>query len=513
MNRIFLLTLLLVGSFSLFAQKKELEINKLNLDDFPKVTGTLRVRDPRISSTEKLSFEENGTKVPVSFAGIQASDSFAPNKLILFLVLRTGNEKSLDWYQNLLKKAINASNVSTGDQIAIASFNVASKSPRTFIYPQHLRFTDNVSSLSFQIDSLDTHPINKDFKGKNQVYLAINEALEMLENVRGNLPKGIVVLSDDRNMEPIFQGENPVDRSKKLDIPVYGLISQSGSMSFEIEDLCFQTYGDYFQVSPTEVTEAVGKIQQYLAQFQERHRGKYVPFSYTSTFIKDGEAHAVTVYYSKEQSYFVINAPSKNLVEWAEANPIQAILFLIAILGIVFLGLFLIKKEQKKRKLESEENAQRIEAMKTSQSASDLKLQQQNAEIQSIRLQEQKIQQEKALKQQQDAQNQADEIQFKKMLERGNLPWFEYTVGSEQGSYQIASPRLTIGRDGLSDWVIPHPTVSRKHVELTFLDYTYTLKDLDSSNGTLVNGQRISSIELRHGDVIQLGEAVLTFHI
>jgi hypothetical protein len=87
MNRIIIFLALFATSIS-FSQKKELEIKRLNLEDFPTVSGTLRVRDPKITSTEKLSFEENGKIIPVSFSSVQGSDSVVANKLILFLVLK-----------------------------------------------------------------------------------------------------------------------------------------------------------------------------------------------------------------------------------------------------------------------------------------------------------------------------------------------------------------------------------------------------------------------------------------
>jgi hypothetical protein len=87
MNRIIIILLALLTTSILFSQKKELEIKRLNLEDFPKVTGTLRVRDPKITSTEKLSFEENGKIIPVNFSSVQVSDSVASNKLILFKIL------------------------------------------------------------------------------------------------------------------------------------------------------------------------------------------------------------------------------------------------------------------------------------------------------------------------------------------------------------------------------------------------------------------------------------------
>ena len=103
------------------------------------------------------------------------------------MVLRSSNKNSLDDYQEILSNALNTSNINAGDQIAIASFNVATKNPRTFVYPQHPRFTDNISLLKLQIDSLDFHPANNEYRGQNQVYLAVNEALEMLENYNCNI--------------------------------------------------------------------------------------------------------------------------------------------------------------------------------------------------------------------------------------------------------------------------------------------------------------------------------------
>ncbi len=50
--------------------------------------------------------------------------------------------------------------------------------------------------------------------------------------------------------------------------------------------------------------------------------------------------------------------------------------------------------------------------------------------------------------------------------------------------------------------------VSRMHAEVRFADTGVTLVDLESANGTLVNGKRADPLDpvlLRHGDVIQIG--------
>jgi pSer/pThr/pTyr-binding forkhead associated (FHA) protein len=53
-------------------------------------------------------------------------------------------------------------------------------------------------------------------------------------------------------------------------------------------------------------------------------------------------------------------------------------------------------------------------------------------------------------------------------------------------------------------------TVSRHHARLELRDGRWFLVDLDSSNGTLVNGRRVHDVEVRPGDRIRLGAAGFT---
>jgi pSer/pThr/pTyr-binding forkhead associated (FHA) protein len=55
--------------------------------------------------------------------------------------------------------------------------------------------------------------------------------------------------------------------------------------------------------------------------------------------------------------------------------------------------------------------------------------------------------------------------------------------------------------------------MSRKHAVIKFKNGEYTIQDLNSSNGIIVNGQKQSEIILMHGDVIQIGQSMLTFMI
>jgi hypothetical protein len=71
---------------------------------------------------------------------------------------------------------------------------------------------------------------------------------------------------------------------------------------------------------------------------------------------------------------------------------------------------------------------------------------------------------------------------------------------------------LVIGRDSTNQIVLDVNFVSRKHAQLVILDSGQVLiKDLNSTNGTFVNGNRITEAYLRAGDVVKCGNAFLNW--
>lgn len=61
-----------------------------------------------------------------------------------------------------------------------------------------------------------------------------------------------------------------------------------------------------------------------------------------------------------------------------------------------------------------------------------------------------------------------------------------------------------IGRDSKVDIVLQGGHISRRHAALFLQDEQLWIKDLNSSNGTLVNGARITEQQLHHNDNIQI---------
>ena len=79
-------------------------------------------------------------------------------------------------------------------------------------------------------------------------------------------------------------------------------------------------------------------------------------------------------------------------------------------------------------------------------------------------------------------------------------------------SHNITSAQVTIGRErSVSDIALRDPNVSRRHAQLTFTGSDWSIEDLNSTNGTLVNNRRITRCPLRNGDLLTFGLSTFEF--
>ncbi len=81
-----------------------------------------------------------------------------------------------------------------------------------------------------------------------------------------------------------------------------------------------------------------------------------------------------------------------------------------------------------------------------------------------------------------------------------------------KGDLRLCSPLCRLGRMPDNDLCFNNDSVSGHHAEIDHLPGgAFQIRDLDSTNGTRVNGRRIQSQVLNHGDVVELGEVRLHF--
>lgn len=70
---------------------------------------------------------------------------------------------------------------------------------------------------------------------------------------------------------------------------------------------------------------------------------------------------------------------------------------------------------------------------------------------------------------------------------------------------------VTIGRGEDNTFQLAHPSVSTRHAEFRAEGGDYRLVDLGSTNGSRVNDEKITETILRNGDVVMLGNMILSY--
>jgi len=76
--------------------------------------------------------------------------------------------------------------------------------------------------------------------------------------------------------------------------------------------------------------------------------------------------------------------------------------------------------------------------------------------------------------------------------------------------FDLGKPRTTVGRNPSNDITLDDATVSGQHAVFLNLQNIY-VEDLNSTNGTLLNGKKVNKRQLEHGDIVRIGHHEMKF--
>ncbi len=103
------------------------------------------------------------------------------------------------------------------------------------------------------------------------------------------------------------------------------------------------------------------------------------------------------------------------------------------------------------------------------------------------------------------------DAKFKELFDFFHNPG-EKTVNISADAPRSGKTVWTFGRSTDCDFVYSTPKVSRLHCKIEYIDSHYYLTDLNSTNGTYLNGRRIERKErLFTGDIIGIGSEDIVF--
>ena len=88
-----------------------------------------------------------------------------------------------------------------------------------------------------------------------------------------------------------------------------------------------------------------------------------------------------------------------------------------------------------------------------------------------------------------------------------------FRPSGQRKDFPVINPVTVIGRGENCDLRVPLLSVSRRHCELRVQGLGLKVKDLASSNGTYVNNNRVTEVDLRAGDRLAVGPIVFTLQV
>lgn len=96
----------------------------------------------------------------------------------------------------------------------------------------------------------------------------------------------------------------------------------------------------------------------------------------------------------------------------------------------------------------------------------------------------------------------------------GSSGWLQIEGGPERGKFfNLDKGSLLLGRRAGCDIIFSDSSVSRRHAQIEWSRGQYSIIDLGSTNGTKVNGVRVTSRVLEPGDTVVLGATICTFKV
>lgn len=100
------------------------------------------------------------------------------------------------------------------------------------------------------------------------------------------------------------------------------------------------------------------------------------------------------------------------------------------------------------------------------------------------------------------------------LLSAPNIPALSLTRLGEEEGQSFSIPEVTIGRSDHSDFPIPNETVSNRHARLSYHHKQWWVEDLNSTNGSYLNDERLSTpTVIVSGDELRCGKVSLLIAI
>jgi hypothetical protein len=510
----------IINTFNGYAQEGYSVIES-NIDSFPNVKLKIQMKEnvEALDTDFKIS-DENGEALSFTMKSIADSETATTGRLIYFLIDASLYTDGLPI--NNMKLAVKEAigKAGDGDYINLGYFG-HERNDGDALTSAKTDFTDNFELLDSEVER-----INAGDSTQTDIYKAIFETIELMKRSDKSGQKILIVISgavDNKNS--VYNAGDIAKQANKNGTRVYTINykinNQFSPDPFKI--MATQTDGSSMNVTKSvDIKNAISDFLDAPAESEDNAIQQY-EFLFALNHEADGKPHHFKIEYRQEPPFVVeYNAPTGDGTASTKGRFFQKYWLIILVVVGILAGLgYWQYNEMMIRKREQEEED---EAMMAEQEAHMKKLASEKESAvkdlneKNIRLQEQlRMKEQELAKKMEEVSTvippQKHDLKNTIIGGGGGSPIFKVAAGAFAKNFRLNKPIMTIGRAANNDIVVPEQTVSSQHATITIENGSFFLNDLNSTNGTFVNGTRIDKKILKSGDLIQLGGAQCKFEI
>ncbi|MBN1574101.1 MAG: VWA domain-containing protein [Deltaproteobacteria bacterium] len=458
------------------------KINQIDTSKFPEIKAYISVVDDSNKPVKGL-FESNFT---ITEDGIPGPTNFTVESMLrsgepiaVVLAIDTSGSMKGQAMEHAREAALKfVEGLGDNDLAAVVDFNDK----------EHIisEFTSDKESLKRAIEGLDVAGT------KTALYDAIYKALEI--GSRPGLPfrKVIIILSDGKDEGSVLTIDDGITRAKDSSIPVYTIGLGPNVDRKPLMRVSRLTGGEaLFAPTSSDLVTLYDAISEQL-------KNQYILTYVTTALTGDGLQHTLGLSVSIGDSIF---KDDRTFISPKVSPPTTAwnwTWFWIAVAGLVVLIIILIivivsqKRKSKGEGAEAGEYPPDSDVMDDSMTVTGLAAG--------------GVEEGRRTMRGTGAAYPADKTVIMK-AEEFLTAWIEITKGPDKGkSFNLKEERTKIGRTGANDISLSDDTISREHAVIDNEDGRYRLTDLASTNGTFVDGKKVSTRVIKDSDKIGFGD-------
>lgn len=498
MRRIIILLCIMGCAVGLKAQSQHGLKGSCNLDNYPAVSFVWNSANPDIMDESVFQIKSEGNELFKMVQPLEKSWYYnTPKNILILWEDMASHQGQYEFVKSVITSFLSLE-CNAYDYFNVAVFN-RKHNNEPLLRPLYGGFTNDTYTLKSRVmnyrGSSELYPAP--YQVHSDLYQAVYDGVEMLKEQDGDRDRVIILFTAGINIKAggaTTENGPVIETCVRENVPVYVIKYPCQGDGPEIAKFAKDTYG--LSCSTINRQEALSNLWSFYSQFDNRCYGQDYEIVFYTDGVKDATQHSVTLTVDRKSDIVVTyTAPERTFLEKLLDNIVWVVICVLLLIGVIIW--IIISSKKSKKKLDKAHQ----DAMIAQQSAESTRREQEAYKRQ--------VEEEKRGR----ALQEENERLSKLMNVKNVYPRLQCVCNGNSFIYNVSGITTTIGRNSDNDIVFDNSSVSRHHAELVFNGTGFEIVDKGSTNKVIVNGVFQSRAALKNGDIIGLGEAVITFYL